>query len=418
MRSGLAALLSCALASGAAGADELATGEGHEVVWSPREAAPSRGPRYAPVTVDVYFSFGHSQSLAAAALARRAFEHPANHDLREVLHPIGIGPPGADLAAEAALEADEQGQLWALIDRFIDARAAPGTSVELSRAARELGLDMEKFDDALRTRRHRPDGEKLDRAALAGAHLPGEVLINGVRISPYANEDSMLGEIADARRRAQALLDAGVPLTRLYEKLIAGVPDGAPVEAPRTAPRRVACDLSSAPSRGPSLAPVTLVTFSNLSCSGCAQLAQLVQRARDAHPGQVREVWKAFVPPYLVSGAENYSVELAMAAAAQNRFWELYDVARGHVRPSRPELDALALDAHLDRNRVAVDERAGRLRAAVERDLTDGRRIGLTRAPALLVNGILFSTVPTWERLQKVIDEELARGLVDRLTGP
>jgi protein-disulfide isomerase len=164
------------------------------------------------------------------------------------------------------------------------------------------------------------------------------------------------------------------------------------------------------------------VVFCKKAWAGGGPRAPLGGRLRDAHPGQVREVWKAFVPMYLSVGPESYSAELGIAAAEQGRFWELHDLAfAGHGargRPSRGELEALAVDARLDTARALREERAGQLRAAVERDVADGRRLGVVHAPGLLVNGILFTTPPTWERLEKLAREELQRGVYDRLTAP
>src|SRR6478672_9830878 len=77
------------------------SGAAHEVVHVGPPADPIRGPRLAPVTLDLYATPGHAPSLNLALLARRAVEraHAAGlDDVREVVHLLPAGSPGPDLA--------------------------------------------------------------------------------------------------------------------------------------------------------------------------------------------------------------------------------------------------------------------------------------------------------------------------------
>ena len=51
-------LLLCSAAPG----EELTTGAAHEIRQVPPPPCPVRGPRFAAVTIDVYFAFGHIPS--------------------------------------------------------------------------------------------------------------------------------------------------------------------------------------------------------------------------------------------------------------------------------------------------------------------------------------------------------------------
>jgi len=402
---------------------EVETGAGWEVALPPPQPwnEPVRGPRFARVTLDVWIAFGQPQAAAAAQAARRAVEHPQNRDAREVVHLLVQGPPGSDLAAEAALEAAAQGRFFAFVDRALADRGLVFTAAELLRAGREAGLDGERLAEALETRRHRAAVLELDRRARALGHGAGELLVNGARLTPYASDEQLFAQLADARRRAQALLDEGVPLSRVYDRLMEAPPEAAPAREP--APRkRIAVDVQGAPSRGPSLAPVTVVVFGNFFCTACDQSAQLVDRLRAAHPGQVREVWKNFFSDRALYSQEPYAAEMAVAAAAQGCFWALHDLAfasgAARARMLRHELERMARDAGCDPARAQRDQRQDLVRPIVDRDVAEGRRLGLVYTPAMLVNGVLYQTPPPFERLERQVQEELGRSLLDRLQSP
>lgn len=424
------ALVLLALTAGLARAEApLPTHAAHEVVHVPPSPFPIRGPRFAPVTLDLYVQFGHNPSAAGSELVRRAVERAnsseRNHgpDVREVLHLGLMGPvtnsPGAELAAEAMLEADAEERVWPFVNHLVRERGLSLSAGELGRVAREAGLDGARFDAALADHRHLAAVEWQLADAQAHGHSAGELLVNGRRSSVWASDEGLQTAIDEGRRRAEALLDAGVPLSQIYDQLAIAdePPPGDGVTHPR---RRNAVDLTHALSRGPALAPVTMVLFSNLACVPCAALSAEVSKLREAHPGAVREVWKNVVPPYARLGIDGVAAELAVGAAAQGRFWELHDqVIAAHaiaVRRSRVDLEAAARAAGLDWPLLDRHQRDGVFRGTVEREQQEARELGVPFAPAVLINGILVVGAPSFERLDRIVRGELERGIVDRLT--
>jgi protein-disulfide isomerase len=410
-----------ALLLGAAQAEPLTTSAAHEVRHVPRSPWPIRGPRFAPVTLDVYFSFGHGPSMVGAELARRAVETARAHDVREVLRLAPIGPlsstPGAELAAEALVEAEQEDRTWPFFDQLLRERATPLVATELLRIGREAGLDGDRLERALDEHTHHDVVEALLRDAQNRGHSAGELVVNGRRSSVWTSDEGLASNVEDGRRRAQALLDAGAPLSRVYD-LLAGTPADDAGEAAKK--KRVSPDVDGAPARGPSLAPVTIVVYSNLACVGCADVSLAVRKVREAHPGLVREVWHNFVPSYASSGSiDAQAAELGLAAAAQGRFWELHDRVMASRSPSlrrpRAELESLARAAGVD---LAEAQRATPgLRATVEKETQEARRLGVPFAPSLVVNGLVLVGMTPWERLERLVRAELERGLLDRLGG-
>jgi protein-disulfide isomerase len=407
------------LVASSAGADEdaLPTGGSHEVVWTPPQRVPVRGPRFAPVTLDAYVSLGHPPSYAAAEQARRWVERDSS--VRAILHLYAYGAP-AEQALEALVEAAEEGRFYALFDRLLQSRLSFAAPVDLERIGREAGLDGARLDESLATHRHKSDVERLQREARSSGHHPPELLVNGRRISPWSGDETIGRAIAEARARAEELLADGVPLSQLYERLVELDEEVPFVIDPttRATHKRLSIDLSAAPLRGPATAPVTVVLWANFACMQCAEVAAALKRLDAAHPGMVRVAWKHFPSPYRAAIGQT-AAEYAAAAQAQGRFWPLYDLAMAsHLVParvSRSELDRLGAQAHLDEARLRLEVDSGRARAAVERDTEEARRLGVPTAGSVAVNGIPVAGAPSYDLLERLVAAELDAGVLERL---
>ena len=104
-------------------------------------------------------------------------------DLRYVWRflPLNDVHPHAQLAAEAAAAAAAQGAYWPIHDLLITHQDALELS-DLERYAAELGLDLDRFSDDLRERRHAPRiAEDVDSADLSGVTATPSFFVNGRR---------------------------------------------------------------------------------------------------------------------------------------------------------------------------------------------------------------------------------------------
>lgn len=412
-------LLVLLLSASAAAAEGLPTRAAHEVVVVPPAEHPLRGPRYALVTLEVFVAFGHLPSAQVAELARRAAARDPG-EVREVMYVVGYGPPGADLAAEAALEAEAQGRFWPFVDRMLTRdHLPPLTAPDLVRVGREAGLDADALAEALQSRRHHEAVERRTRSIRALGHNAAELVLNGRR--HYAlTDDAVQAAVHKAAAHARELIGGGLPLSRLHEHLLDEVQrETANAGAGPGARRRIAVAEGGAPSRGPSLAPLTVVAFANLSCTSCAEVAQALRGLEKRHPGKVRVVWKHWLPPWGTTTLEGVAVELAALAESQGRFWELLDAAMPPRAPrpvrTRADLEAAARAAGVDLKRGGSPDAAARARSLVERDLTEARRLELRWGPVLLVNGVPLAGAQAVEKLERLAAEELQRGLRERL---
>ena len=134
-------------------------------------------------------------------------------------------------------------------------------------------------------------------------------------------------------------------------------------------------------------APVTVVEYGDYECPYCRGGARDVHRMLDLYPGQIRFVFRNFPIVQLHPHAEQ-AAEAAEAAAAQGKFWEMYELL---LRPSsRLELDSLLSYAQglgLDTDRLGKEVTGRAYAAKIERDVREGVRNGVNATPKFYVNG-------------------------------
>jgi Na+/H+ antiporter NhaA len=113
-----------------------------------------RGPLNAPVTLVEYGDFECPYCGQAEPVVRELVRTFGN-DLRFVFRhlPLVDVHEHAELAAEAAEAAAAQGRFWEMHDRLMDNQASL-IYPDLMRYADELGLDVDRFGEDLRGRRH------------------------------------------------------------------------------------------------------------------------------------------------------------------------------------------------------------------------------------------------------------------------
>ncbi len=140
-----------------------------------------RGPVDAPVTVLEYGDFECPYCGLAETSLRELL-----HDFGDVAYvwrhlPLNDVHPGAQEASEAAEAAALQGRFWDMHDLLLEHQEALSTA-DLLGYAEQLGLDVERFEEDLRTREGANRvAEDVDSADLSGVSGTPTFFINGLR---------------------------------------------------------------------------------------------------------------------------------------------------------------------------------------------------------------------------------------------
>ncbi|MCP2165799.1 Na+/H+ antiporter NhaA [Goodfellowiella coeruleoviolacea] len=161
-----------------------------------------RGPLDAPITLVEYGDFecpycGQGEQVVRDLLADFG-------DVRYVWRhlPLNDVHPAAQLAAEAAEAAAEQGAFWAMHDHLFDHQDKLGMA-DLIRHAEHLGLDVERFRRSLRLRTGAARiAEDVDSADLSGVSGTPTFFINGRRHHGAYDIAALSSAVRVARARA------------------------------------------------------------------------------------------------------------------------------------------------------------------------------------------------------------------------
>ena len=168
-----------------------------------------RGPVDAPVTVLEYGDFECPYCGQAEPVLRELLREHGEVAYAWRHLPLNDVHPNAQRAAEAAEAAAEQGAFWEMHDLLLDRQDALAYR-DLLDYARELGLDVERFEDDLRTRsgagRIAQDVDSADLSAVSGTPT---FFINGRRHSGAYDIATLSAAVKAARARELVRATAG-----------------------------------------------------------------------------------------------------------------------------------------------------------------------------------------------------------------
>lgn len=102
----------------------------------------------------------------------------------------------------------------------------------------------------------------------------------------------------------------------------------------------------------------------------------------------------------------------SMAAHKQGKFWEYHDLMFSkmkEIKQGRPALLKFAQELKLDMDKFKADLNDPSIKEQVEKDMSEGARVGVSGTPTFFVNGRKLEAGGTLKALQKGINKELLR---------
>ena len=159
------------------------------------------------------------------------------------------------------------------------------------------------------------------------------------------------------------------------------------------------------PVKGNPNAVVTIVEFTDFQCPGCARQHPVLERIVSEFGDRVRLVVRDFP---LSQHAEAYkAAEAAEAAREQGKYWEYAAVLfRNQSALGVDKLRQYATDLGLDRAKFDAALDSGKLAEKVQRDLMDGRKLGVNGTPSIFINGKRVSD-NTYDSLKSAVETAL-----------
>ncbi len=302
-----------------------------------------------------------------------------------------------------------------------------GVAITAKDVERALGAKLSQLEEQIYTlKRTEIDAlvaqsllaqEAAKRGVTVAALLDEEVtskvgLVTETEIDDYykANKARMRGDEATVRPQIRTFLQQqklavrrGIYLASLRSQAKIVVR----LEPPATA--RVDVAVGDAPVRGAPDAAVTIIEFSDFECPFCKRANVTTAKIMERYAGKVRLAYRDF-PLENIHPLARGAAEAARCARDGGKFWEFHDVLFVQSPKLAPDdLKRYAREIALDGEKFDACLAGGMHKAAVQKDIDEATRLGLTGTPAFFINGRLLSGAQPVEAFARMIDDELAR---------
>jgi protein-disulfide isomerase len=157
--------------------------------------------------------------------------------------------------------------------------------------------------------------------------------------------------------------------------------------------------------QGPITAAVTLVEYGDYECPYCAQAYLIVKEVQERLGNKVRFVFRNF--PLTTLRPHAYQSALAVeTAAAQGKFWEMYDFLFKHGQSLTDDnLKLSAAKLGLNVNKFDLEFRDRTYSRHVDEDIQSGDDSGVTKTPTFFINGDRYDDSWDLDSLLSELDE-------------
>jgi protein-disulfide isomerase len=158
--------------------------------------------------------------------------------------------------------------------------------------------------------------------------------------------------------------------------------------------------------QGHPTAPVTLVEYGDYECPYCAQAYIIIKEIQERLGTKLRFVFRNF--PVTKVRPHAYNTALAAEiAAAQGKFWEMYDYLFKHgPQVTDDNLRQTAAKLGLDLARFDNDFLYRRYSSHVDEDIQSGESSGVKSTPTFFINGDRYIGALELDGLLGALDEE------------
>jgi protein-disulfide isomerase len=282
-------------------------------------------------------------------------------------------------------------------------------------AAYTAGLDSHKWTE--RVDKDLSDGKS------AGVSGTPSFFINGVYINGAQPFDNFKKTIDAELGKAQAMIDAGTPVGRLYveaskeNRKNAPVAKGSDEDKKEDTTTVFKIPIGSSPVLGNPNALVTIVEFSEFQCPYCSKVEPTLRSLRDKYGDKLRIVWKNEPLPFHPAAEPAAEAALEVRAERGDKgFWDVHDRffadQKNLANGKDANIDAivkLASDAgaNADQARNAITSKTHKKEIDADGDVAEDFQVQGT--PNFFINGRhLVGAVPD-EAFSKIIDEEIPK---------
>jgi len=388
----------------------------------PADKAPQKGPSDALITI-VEFSDFQCPFCSRVEPTIKQITDTYGKDVRVLWrnNPLPFHDKAA-LAAEAAMEANDQGKFWEYHDKMFGNQQALARE-NLEQYAKDLNLNMAKFKAALDTNKHKAaiDADQKLARDLGASGTPS-FFINGRSLRGAQPFEEFKKVVDEELTNAKGLLAKGTPRAQLYAKVIengATAPKFIDGAAPSAAPAEPDADkvyaiplVPDAPAKGGKKAKVVIQEFSDFQCPFCSRVLPTVKQVMEEYGDKVQVIWRNYPLPFhdKAEKAAEAGREVFEQGGSE-KFWAYHDLMFGNQQALTPDdlvkyagqvpgINAGKLKAALD-----TDKHKARVKADIDAVEKSGARIG---TPSFFINCKLLQGSQPYPAFKAAIDKALA----------
>lgn len=183
-----------------------------------------------------------------------------------------------------------------------------------------------------------------------------------------------------------------------------------------TAPSSTKSSALTQHTKGAGTTGVTLMEYGDFQCPGCQQYEAVLEPLLAKYGDRIKFQFRYFP---LVSIHPNAfgSARAAEAAGLQGKFWEMHNLLYEQNNwiqwtqsdNPQPLFNQYAQQIGLDMNRFKQDFSSSKVNDAINADLAEANRLGLTGTPTFFLDGKKIEPGDSIESFQRLIDAEIAK---------
>jgi protein-disulfide isomerase len=164
-----------------------------------------------------------------------------------------------------------------------------------------------------------------------------------------------------------------------------------------------------APKNGKDIADYKFIVFTDLQCSYCKDLEDILAKLKDKYKEKIQIAYKhlplAFHPEALPAA------RAAWAAQQQEKFFEYLDeIWKNQKTLNQDTYLKIAQKLNLNIQKFKLDSNSEASLDAVKADMNEAKKLGFTGTPVVVINGVpIFGAYPLdyFERVIAIIDDVL-----------
>ena len=157
--------------------------------------------------------------------------------------------------------------------------------------------------------------------------------------------------------------------------------------------------------KGAADAPVTLVEYGDFECPDCGAVYPTVNKLMQRMGDRLRFVYRYY--PLVDSHPHaEHAAEVAEGAAAQGKFWEMYDELYQHQRKLDDDsLMQYAQAIGMDTQRLDDDMQKAVYTQRIQDDLESGDKSGVEGTPTFYINGVYYAGAYNADAMQEALEQ-------------